>query len=57
MVRFVIYQDRAGNYRWRLIAGNGEKVAASEGYTLKQSAIRSAYHVKELAAIASVTEE
>ena len=28
-MRFEIYQDRAGKWRWRLIAANGERVAAS----------------------------
>lgn len=56
MARFVIYPDSAGYYRWRLVAANGEKVAASEAYVSKQNAIRSAYRVKELAANASVEE-
>ena len=56
MPRFQIYQDSAGYYRWRLIAGNGEIVAGSEGYSSKQNAIRSAYRIKELAPTASVTE-
>lgn len=57
MAKFVVYKDSAGYHRWRLVAGNGEKVAASEGYSSKQGAIRSAYRVKELAANASVYEE
>lgn len=56
MAKFVVYKDTAGYYRWRLVAGNGEKVAASEGYSSKQNAIRSAYRVKELAANAPVYE-
>lgn len=56
MTYFQIYVDTAGYYRWRLIAGNGEKVSASEGYSSKQNAVRSAYRVKELAAIAHVYE-
>lgn len=48
--------DRAGGYRWRLIAGNGEIVAVSESYTTLYSADRSAKRVKELAAIALVTQ-
>ncbi len=35
MARFVIYRDRAGQYRWRLVAKNGEIVAISEAYTAK----------------------
>ncbi len=46
---FKIYIDKAGFYRWRLIAGNGEKVAASEAYVSRQNAIRSAKNIKDLA--------
>jgi uncharacterized protein YegP (UPF0339 family) len=32
--RFVVYQDRAGEWRWRLLAANNRIVADSgEGYT------------------------
>lgn len=51
---FKIFQDRAGGWRWTLIAGNGEPVATSEGYTTKYSAERSAARVKEIAAIAVI---
>jgi len=54
MVRFQIYQDRAGYHRWRLIASNGEIVANSEGYYSRANAIRSAERVKQLAAIAKI---
>ena len=57
MAKFVVYQDAAGEYRWRLVAGNGEKVAASEGYTRKYSAERSARRVRELASSAEIVEE
>jgi uncharacterized protein YegP (UPF0339 family) len=50
MVRFHIYQDQAGQYRWSLIAANNEKVAASEAYVSKNGAILSARRVKQLAA-------
>ncbi len=51
---FHIFQDRAGEWRWTLIAGNGEAVATSEGYTTKYSAERSAARVKEIAAYAVI---
>jgi len=56
MAKFIIYRDIAGNYRWRLVAGNGEKVAASEAYASHANAVRSAKRVKELAAFAVVVE-
>lgn len=46
MVRFNIYQDEAGEYRWRLVAANNEIVGWSEGYTTKQGAINSAQWVQ-----------
>ena len=56
MAKFVTYTDRAGYYRWRLVAGNGEKVAASEAYVSHANAVRSAKRVKELASNAIVEE-
>ena len=47
--KFVIYKDTAGYYRWRLVAGNGEKVAASEAYASKQNAIVYANRVRQIA--------
>ena len=33
--RFEYYTDKAGEFRFRLKAGNGETILASEGYTSK----------------------
>lgn len=54
MAKFVVYRDVIGQYRWRLVAGNNEIVAVSEGYTVKSSALRSANRVKQLALLASI---
>ena len=35
--KFEIYQDKAGEYRFRLKAPNGEIIAVSEGYKAKAS--------------------
>lgn len=56
MAKFVIYKDVAGSYRWRLIAGNGEKVAASEAYVSKANAKRSAENVRGLASSATIVD-
>jgi uncharacterized protein YegP (UPF0339 family) len=53
-VKFEIYMDRVAQYRWRLIAGNGEIVATSEGYTTEYSARRSAERVRTLAVTARI---
>mgnify|MGYP001298873404 CR=1 FL=1 len=36
--KFELYQDKAGEYRFRLKAGNGEPILSSEGYKQKASA-------------------
>ena len=56
MPEFEIFQDDAGEYRWRLQAANGEIVAASEGYTRSADARRSAERVKELAPQAGIND-
>ena len=37
---FEIYQDKAGKYRFRLRANNGEIICASQGYASKSGCIR-----------------
>ncbi|MEQ9695345.1 YegP family protein [Shimia sp. SDUM112013] len=36
--KFELYTDKAGEFRFRLKAGNGENILASEGYKQKASA-------------------
>ncbi len=41
--RIEFYEDAAHEYRWRLIGGNGEPIAASsEGFDSEQGAIKNA---------------
>jgi uncharacterized protein YegP (UPF0339 family) len=56
MAKFAVYKDIAGQYRWRLVADNGEKVAASEAYVSKQGAINSAQRVRTLAGTANIVD-
>ena len=56
MGKFEIYKDIAGQYRWRLKAGNGEIVASSEGYIYKSSALSSAQNVKGWASGATIVD-
>lgn len=37
--KFELYVDKAGEYRFRLKASNGENILASEGYKAKASAL------------------
>jgi uncharacterized protein YegP (UPF0339 family) len=54
---FEIYEDRAGQWRWRLIHSNGNIVADSgEGYATKSKAKEGIEAVKIGAADADVAE-
>lgn len=54
---FEIYADRAGEYRWRLRARNGELMAVSEeGFTRKSSCLNSIRRIQEEAANAEIKE-
>lgn len=45
--RYEIYKDKAGEYRFRLKAPNGEIIAASEGYKEKKSCLHGIDSVKK----------
>jgi uncharacterized protein YegP (UPF0339 family) len=54
---FEVYEDSAGEWRWRLLAPNGNIIADSgEGYVSKQGAKRGIESVKTHAPAASVVE-
>lgn len=48
--KFELYEDKAGEYRFRLKAGNGEIILASEGYKQKASALNGIDSVRKNAA-------
>ena len=46
--KFEVYKDNKGNYRWRLLAQNGEPVASSgEGFSEKRTAMNAVKKLKE----------
>jgi uncharacterized protein YegP (UPF0339 family) len=45
--KFELYTDKAGEFRFRLKAGNGQTILASEGYTAKASALNGIESVKK----------
>jgi uncharacterized protein YegP (UPF0339 family) len=45
--KFEVYTDKAGEYRFRLKAPNGEIIAVSEGYHSKQSCMNGIQSVKK----------
>ena len=52
--KFEVYTDKAGEFRFRLKARNGEIIAASEGYTAKASCLKGVESVRKNAADAQV---
>ena len=55
--KFEVYQDKAGEFRFRLKARNGEIVAVSEGYTRKPSCLGGIESVRKNAPEAEVVKE
>lgn len=49
--KFELYKDKAGEFRFRLKAGNGEKILASEGYKDRAGAMNGIESVKKNAAM------
>ncbi|MDO6514946.1 MULTISPECIES: YegP family protein [unclassified Neptuniibacter] len=49
--KFELYEDKAGEFRFRLKAGNGENIGSSEGYKAKASAKNGIESVKKNAAL------
>lgn len=45
--KFEINKDAAGEYRFKLVAVNGETIAVSEGYTSKESALKGIESVRQ----------
>ncbi|WP_412539115.1 DUF1508 domain-containing protein [Longispora sp. K20-0274] len=54
--KFEVYEDKAGKYRFRLKAGNGEIIAVGEAYETKASALKGVESVKNNAAEAKVVD-
>lgn len=54
--KFEVYQDKAGKYRFRLKAGNGEVIASSEAYESKAGCMNGIESVKKNAADADIKE-
>lgn len=54
--KFELYQDKGGDYRFRLKAGNGEVIATSQGYNSKASAKNGIESVQRNAPVAEIVE-
>ena len=55
--KFELYQDRAGDYRFRLKARNGEIIAVSENYSGRAGCLNGIESVKKNALDAEIMEE
>ncbi len=55
--KFELYEDKAGKYRFRLKAGNGEVIASSEAYNSKASAKNGIESVRKNATEAALDDQ
>jgi uncharacterized protein YegP (UPF0339 family) len=54
---FQVYKDKAGEFRFRFKASNGETMFGSEGYKAKASALEAIESIKKHAPGATVQDE
>jgi uncharacterized protein YegP (UPF0339 family) len=54
--KFEIYKDKAGKFRFRLKAGNGEIIAVGEAYESKASALHGIESIRSNAEAASLVD-
>jgi uncharacterized protein YegP (UPF0339 family) len=55
--KFEVYQDKAGKFRFRLKASNGQIIAVGESYDSKASAINGIESIKRNASEAEVIDQ
>ena len=55
--KFEVYEDKAGEFRFRLKARNGEIIAVSEGYKAKASCMNGIESVRKNAPDADIVKE
>jgi len=56
-VKFTIYKDKGDQFRFRIVATNGNILASSEGYAAKAPAQSAIDRIKSDAAGAAVVDE
>lgn len=54
--KFEVYTDKAGDYRFRLKATNGQVIATGQGYKSKASCLEGIASIKKNAESAEVVE-
>jgi hypothetical protein len=55
--KFEIETDMAGEFRFKLVAVNGQTIAVSEGYTTKENLLNGIESVKQNAAAAAIEDK
>lgn len=55
--KFEVYEDKAGEFRFRLTATNGQVIATGEGYKAKAGCLNGIESVKKNAPDAEIVEE
>jgi uncharacterized protein YegP (UPF0339 family) len=54
--KFEWFKDKAGKFRFRLLAANGQIIAVGEGYESKDACVNGIESVKKNAPIAKIVE-
>lgn len=57
MYKFEVYKDKAGEFRFRFKASNGETMFGSEGYKAKASALSAIESIKKNAPEAKIEDQ
>lgn len=57
MYKFEVYKDKAGEFRFRFRASNGEVMFSSEGYQAKASALAAVDSIKKNAPGATTVDQ
>jgi uncharacterized protein YegP (UPF0339 family) len=55
--KFELYQDKRGEFRFRLKASNGQTIATSEGYKAKKSALNGIESIRKNAPGAALDDQ
>lgn len=55
--KFVLSKDKAGKFRFNLVASNGQVVATSQAYTTKTAATNGINSVRKNAPVAAVDDQ
>ncbi|HEY5664186.1 MAG TPA: YegP family protein [Ilumatobacter sp.] len=55
--KFEVYQDKKGEFRFRLKAGNGQVIATGEGYSTKKACLNGIASIRKNAPDAKLDDQ